>query len=41
MLGLVSLLRLILAQLEDIVEQLTVIAENTTPADDSEEEPQG
>ena len=38
MLGLVSVLRLIVAQLEDIVEQLTVIAENTTPADDSEPE---
>ena len=33
MLGLLSVLREIVGKLEDIVTQLTAIAENTTPAD--------
>ena len=40
MLGLLSVLREIVGKLEDIVTQLTAIAENTTPADSgSDSEP--
>lgn len=40
MLGLLSVLREIVGKLEDIVTQLTAIAENTTPADAGGNDPE-
>lgn len=41
MLGLVSAIRALTAVLSDILEQITVIATNTTPADSDEDDTPG